>query len=193
MVTKGLDFENVTLAGVISADVMLNIQDYRSGERTFDLIEQVTGRAGRAKKRGRAVIQTYSPEHYAVVMAKNHDYENFYNHEILTRKAMWYPPYCEMISVLFSGTNENNVSQASKFFAKHLEPLKRIGEKTQILGPIPAAISKINNKYRWRLLIKCMDSDRLSAILSDAQNACRKNMNYKEVAIVIDKNPNNAY
>lgn len=193
MVTKGLDFDNVTLVGVISADVMLNVQDFRSGERTFDLIEQVTGRAGRAEKEGRAVIQTYSPEHYAVTMAKEHNYNSFYDYEILTRKAMWYPPYCEMVSVLFSGVNENQVSQCAKLYAKHLEPMRKLSEKVQILGPIPAALSKINNKYRWRILIKCTDADKLNSILTAAKEAVSKNMNYKDISIVIDKNPNNAY
>ena len=193
MVTKGLDFENVTLVGVISADVMLNLQDFRAGERAFDLIEQVTGRAGRAEKSGRAVIQTYSPEHYAVMMAKEHDYNSFYQYEILNRKAMWYPPYCEMISILFSGANENQVSQAAKLYAKYIEQLKSLSQRTQILGPIPAALSKINNKYRWRILIKCENSDNLNSILVESRKKVQKNMNYKDISIVIDKNPNNAY
>lgn len=193
MVTKGLDFENVTLVGVISADVMLNLQDFRAGERAFDLIEQVTGRAGRAEKSGRAVIQTYSPEHYAVMMAKEHDYNSFYQYEILNRKAMWYPPYCEMISILFSGANENQVSQAAKLYAKYIEQLKSLSQRTQILGPIPAALSKINNKYRWRILIKCENSDNLNSILVESRKKVQKNVNYKDISIVIDKNPNNAY
>ncbi len=193
MVTKGLDFENVTLAGVISADVMLNIQDFRAPERTFDLIEQVTGRAGRDKKPGRAVIQTYNPEHYAVEMAKEHDYNKFYNHEIELRRIMWYPPFCEMLSVLFSGISENQVMRAARFFAKRLEAVKELPQRVQILGPIPAALSKINNKYRWRILIKCENADKLSGVLIDARNACSKNMNYKDISVVIDKNPNNAY
>lgn len=193
MVTKGLDFDNVTLVGVISADVMLNVQDYRAEERTFDLIEQVTGRAGRAKKEGRAVIQTYTPENYAVTMAKKHDYLSFYNYEIALRKAMWYPPFCEMVSILFSSASENQVMLAARFFAKNIEQVKKLPQKVQVLGPIPAAVAKINNKYRWRILIKCMDSDKLTSILADAKTICRKNANYKDVSIAIDKNPNNAY
>lgn len=193
MVTKGLDFDNVTLVGVISADVMLNVQDYRAGERTFDLIEQVTGRAGRAKKEGRAVIQTYTPENYAVTMAKEHDYISFYNYEIASRKAMWYPPFCEMVSILFSSASENKTMLSARFFAKNIEKVKKLPQKVQVLGPIPAAVAKINNKYRWRILIKCMDSDKLTNILADAKMICHKNANYKDVSIAIDKNPNNAY
>lgn len=193
MVTKGLDFENVTLVGVVSADVMLNIQDFRAGERTFDLIEQVTGRAGRAEKPGRAVIQTYSPEHYAVEMSKKHDYEGFFNYEILTRQAMRYPPFCEMVTVLFSGPGEKNVSEAAKKYAKRILSLKDRAEGVQILGPIPAAVSKINNKYRWRILIKCSNVDAISPALSEAKNEIYGELHFKDVSVVIDKNPNNAY
>ena len=193
MVTKGLDFENVTLVGVISADVMLNVQDFRAEERTFDLLEQVSGRAGRSKKEGRAVIQGYSPQHYALKLAKGHNYKSFYEHEIAVRKAMWYPPYCEMVSILFSGTGEAQVMNGAKFFAKKIELIKDLPQKVQILGPVPAALSKINNKYRWRILIKCMDSEKLTGILLDAKKAFSNNMNYKDVSVVIDKNPNNAY
>lgn len=193
MITKGLDFENVTLVGVVSADVMLNIQDYRAGERTFDLIEQVTGRAGRASKKGRAVIQTYNPEHFAVTMAREHDYQSFYDYEINLRKVLKYPPYCEMVSVLFSGANENNIMQASKYFAKCLQLVKDQKDDIQVLGPSAAVIAKINNKYRWRILIKCKNADSLTPILTDAKSQTNKNNNYKDVNIVIDKNPNNAY
>ncbi len=193
MVTKGLDFENVTLVGVISADVMLNVQDFRAGERTFDLIEQVTGRAGRAEKEGRAIIQTYSPEHYAVKLSKEHNYREFYRNEISVRKAMWYPPFCDMVSITFSGSAENQVANSARLYKKYLGPLADLPEKVQILGPIPATLSKINNKYRWRILIKCIDSDKLNICLMDAKNKIQKNANYKDITISIDKNPNNAY
>ena len=192
MITKGLDFENVTLVGVISADVLLNVQDYRATERTFDLIEQVTGRAGRAKKQGRAVIQTYNPDHYAVLKAKEHDYKRFYEYEVALRKAMYYPPFCEMISILFSGPSEAQVSHAAKYYAKSLEMLDP-DKSFSILGPSACIVSKINNKYRYRILIKCEKADNLTSILAEAKKICQKNNNYKAVNIVIDKNPNNAY
>lgn len=190
MVAKGLDFSDVTLVGVISADTMLNIGDFRAGERTFDLLEQVTGRAGRDQKPGRAVIQTYNPEHDAVVLAQAHDYQSFYRKEIAIRKALWYPPFSELVSILFSGASETLVPRAAKFFAKQLQALRDIGQKTQILGPVPAYISKIKNKFRWRIIIKCENADRLSLVLTEAQKNCRKNANYEDIAIVIDKNPN---
>lgn len=191
MVTKGLDFPDVTLVGVISADTILNIDDYRSQERTFSVLEQVTGRAGRAEKKGRSIIQTYSPENKAIQLLKEHDYIGFYREEIAVRKAMWYPPFCEMVSVIFSGSSENVTANCAKFFAKNLEGAKEADGKIQFLGPIPAYISKIKNKYIYRMIIKCENSDALSGYLSYAQEKCRKNANYENITVVIDKNPNN--
>jgi len=190
MVAKGLDFEDVTLVGVVSADVMLNLDDYRSGERSFSILEQVNGRAGRAKKEGRAIVQTYSPEHAAIEYMQKHSYIDFYNSEIAMRKAMWYPPFCEMVLIMFSGTSENLVPQAARYFAKCLVELKDIQQKTKVLGPIQAPIAKIKNKHRWQMVIKCENSDGISEILEQARLYCRKNQLYRDINIVIDKNPN---
>lgn len=190
MVTKGLDFPNVTLVGVVSADTTLHLDDFRSGERTFSMLEQVAGRAGRAKKAGRAIIQTYTPEHDAIIKAQQHDYIGFFQNEMLTRKAMWYPPMCDMVSILITGHQENLARQAALFVAKQLTPLKTICQKSQILGPVPAALSKIKNRYRFRILIKCDDSEKINMILTDAAQACYNNKNYQNISVVIDKNPN---
>ena len=190
MVTKGLDFPDVTLVGVITADTILNIDDFRSQERTFSILEQVTGRAGRAEKLGRSVIQTYSPENKAIEYMCAHNYEDFYREELSVRKIMWYPPFCQIVSVIFSGANEQSVSKCAKFFAKSLAPLSDIKQKTQVLGPIPAYVSKVKNKYIYRLLIKCENCDDISDILINAQEKCRKNANYENITVVIDKNPN---
>lgn len=190
MVTKGLDFPDVTLVGVITADTILNIDDFRSQERTFSILEQVTGRAGRAEKSGRSVIQTYSPENKAIEYMCAHNYEDFYREELSVRKIMWYPPFCQIVSVIFSGANEQSVSKCAKFFAKSLAPLSDTKQKTQVLGPIPAYVSKVKNKYIYRLLIKCENCDDISDILINAQEKCRKNANYENITVVIDKNPN---
>lgn len=191
MVTKGLDFPNVTLVGVISADTILNIDDYRSQERTFSLLEQVTGRAGRANDKGLSIIQTYSPDNKAITYMQKHDYRGFYNEEISVRKAMWYPPFCEIVSVIFSGKSENMTANCARFYAKQLAELKNQPQKTQILGPVPAYISKIKNKYIYRILIKCENSDMLNETLVYAEKQCGKNANYENVSVIIDKNPNN--
>lgn len=192
MVAKGLDFENVTLVGVVSADTMLNIDDFRSAERTYAMLEQVSGRAGRGSRAGRAVIQTYNPEHPALLCAANHDYEAFFESEIGMRRVMWYPPECEMVSILFSGPSEALVARTARSYARQMQAEKP-GQRVQMLGPIPSAISKMKNKYRWQILIKCENADALSGLLLCAQEECRKNKNYDRVSIVIDKNPNMVY
>lgn len=193
MVSKGLDFENVTLVGVISADTMLHINDYRSSERTFSMLEQVTGRAGRGRKKGRAVIQTYSPGADAVQYAMNHDYEAFYRTEIEKRSLMWYPPFSDIITVMFSGASESLVPQAAKYFMKLLGNLETTGRKIRVLGPVPSAVSKIKNKYRWQIIIKCDDSTLLTERLKKAVYECASNKSYSNISIVADKNPNMIY
>lgn len=190
MVTKGLDFPNVTLVGVISADTMLNIDDYRSGERTFSIIEQVSGRAGRSTAPGRSVIQTYTPDSSAICFAKDHKYKEFYQKELSVRRAMRYPPFCDIVSVIFSGANENVTANCAKFFAKNAFAIKEADASAQFLGPIPAYISKIKNKYIYRMIIKCENADKISEFLLAASGKCKKNANYENISIAIDKNPN---
>lgn len=189
MVTKGLDFPNVTLVGVISADTMLNIDDYRSRERTFAILEQVTGRAGRANADGCSIVQTYSPEDKAIRLMQKHDYKTFYEEEIKLRKAMWYPPFCDMISVIFTGANEKATAYAAKTFALALPEKEE--RKLQILGPVPAYVSKIKNKYIYRIIIKSKNGDSLDECLLNARKRINENDNFKTVTVVIDKNPNN--
>lgn len=193
MVAKGLDFENVTLVGVISADTMLHIDDFRSEERTFAMLEQVAGRAGRGKKAGRAVIQTYTPDSDAVKLVKTHDYTAFYEAEIIKRKLMWYPPYSDIVCVIFSGSSPTLVNQAARYFLKQFTEADKTGIKTQILGPVKSAVAKMNNKYRYRIIIKCDDADKLNDSLTAADSECRKHKNYGTVSIVTDKNPNMMY
>ena len=193
MVAKGLDFENVTLVGVITADTMLHVNDYRAAERTFALLEQVSGRAGRGRKTGRAVIQTYTPEHEAVSLVKTHDYLKFYETEIAERKLLWYPPFCGMIGVYFRSEDEGAAAQASRYFAKAVGDVKALGQKVQVLGPIPSAVAKINNKYRYQIIMKCEDDESLGKILAEAEAAVRENKDYDGVNIIIDKSPGMIY
>ena len=190
MVAKGLDFENVTLVGVISADTSLFSDDFRAAERTFSLLEQVTGRAGRAKKPGRAIIQTYAPENPAVMLAAAHDYGRFWQGEIKRRRAMSYPPFCEIISICFSSENEAAAAACANCFARSISQIKN---RARVIGPIRAAIEKIQNKHRRQLIIKAPRGSRLTSYISEATADCRKNKNYDCVAIIPDKNPNNIY
>ena len=193
MVSKGLDFKNVTLVGVMSADTTLHINDFRSGERTFDLLEQVSGRAGRGDRPGCAVIQTYDPENFAIDLVKTHDYKAFYAKTIEERRTMWYPPYSEMICIRFSYT-DNDITRKSAFlFKKAFGDINKINQKIAILGPIPSGISKIKNKYRWQILIKSENADELNDLLRISENTVKKDENLNCVQIQIDKNPINIY
>ncbi len=168
MVAKGLDFEKVTLVGVLNADKELYNDDYKSLERTFDLITQVVGRAGRGQYAGKAIIQTLNPENEVIRLAAKQDYKAFYQPEITIRKAMAYPPFCTLVSVAFQGKQAEKVQHASAFF---LELLKEKTEafpeaKLIALGPMEERVFKLNGKYRYRLLIKCKNNRSFRSLLS---------------------------
>lgn len=192
MVSKGLDFHTVTLVGVLAADTALHIDDYRSSERTFNLITQVAGRAGRGDLRGRAIVQTYSPEHYAIVYAKDHDYLGFYAEELAFRRAMWYPPFCEIVTVLVSGTNENLVRRHIASLAKLLRARTEENAcgRISVLGPVPSGIAKIKDKFRYRIVIKCEAADKLDAVLREMLTVHQQDKNRQILNLIIDKNPN---
>ena len=192
MVAKGLDFENVTLVGVINADQQLNNDDYRSGERTFDLLTQVVGRSGRGKFRGTAVIQTLTPENNVIRLAEKQDYNSFYNLEIMIRRAMVYPPFCDICCVSFISANEAGALGASKAFLAEIKALtaeKYSSEKIIVLGPMPPRISKINNKFRYRLIIKCKNTKRFRSMISDLLIKFGKDKKYNGVSVTADINP----
>ena len=192
MVSKGHDFGLVTLVGVVAADTSLYADDYLSAERTFSLITQVCGRAGRGELCGRAIVQTYTPEHSAIVHAKNHDYKGFYNDEIKIRKAMNYPPFCELVSIVISATNEAMAMRYANRAAKKIgASLKKDAtQKTLLLGPSAASLSKIKDKYRYSIVIKCEDADGLNDILKAFIADASKDENRKYVSVSVDKNPN---
>ena len=163
MVAKGLDYPDVTLVGVIAADTALNLPDYRSSEKTFQLITQVAGRAGRGSKPGRVVVQSYQPEHYALQYASEHDYIGFFHKEIKLRQQFGYPPFSHIIRVLVTGEQENTLILFTKSMIEWLK--KRInGDKLLKrglldLGVYPAPIERIKNKYRWHVLIRIRTND----------------------------------
>lgn len=194
MVAKGLNFENVTLVGVINADQQLNNDDFKSQERTFDLLTQVVGRSGRGKNKGTAVIQTLTPENNIIRLAQQQDYDGFYNSEIIIRKAMVYPPYCDMCSVCFVCENEVKALNASRDFLSQLKSTtaeKYSDVKIIVLGPMPPRLSKINNKFRYRIIIKCKNNKRFRTMLSELLVSFGKNKKYSDVSFVADINPEN--
>ena len=191
MVSKGLDFENVTLVGVLAADQSLGIDDFRANERTFNLITQVCGRAGRGEKKGRAIIQTYMPDNHTLKMSKNQDYVSFYNEEIKIRRELNFPPFCDIVSVLLTGENEYTLSEYAKNIKNSLDTVmtKELVENFEILGPTVASIPKINSKYRQRIWIKCKMNEKMQNILLRLRSFHIKNGN--NINMIIENNPYN--
>lgn len=196
MVAKGLDLPRVTLVGVIAADSALNIPDFRAAERCFHLLTQVAGRAGRGQIVGRVIFQTYNPDHYSLQYAKNHDYHGFYQAEILRRKELRYPPFSELVKIGFSGLNLEVVNQASQNFSKILRNLQQLiaedlngaSSFLEILGPAPALIPKIQDKYRWQMLIKSNNPAWLEKIVKETWDDFQF-QKYPNVKVTRDRNP----
>lgn len=191
MIAKGLDFPNVTLVGVLSVDKALFAGDFRSYERTFSLITQVVGRCGRGEKQGRAIIQTYVPEHYVINLAANQDYVEFYNQEISMRKALIYPPYCDTCVVGFSSVIDKCADSASKFFLIMMkEKLKDYEEQLtlRVLGPTKCIYEKINGKYRYRIITKCKNNSEFRKFIGELWVLTFKKKEFSNVQTYIDIN-----
>ncbi len=194
MVAKGLNFPDVTLVGIISADKELYNNDFRCSERSFDLITQVVGRAGRGDKKGRAVIQTLVPDNNIISIASKQDYKSFYASEIDIRKAMIYPPFCDICEILFISQSQNDIGAcAEAFFNKLVETNGKeySDEKIIVLGPMAPKVSKINDQYRMRILIKCKNSPRFREMVSVLIKEIQNNKTFNNVFISADMNPEN--
>lgn len=192
MVAKGLDFDNVTLVGVLSADQSLYNNDFRSYERTFSLLTQVVGRAGRGNYAGRAIIQTYTPENSVISLAAQQNYDEFYNSEIKMRKAMLYPPFVDLCVICFSGKNQERILSAAKDFFNMLRKLasKDYSElPLRVLEPSQTTVIKLNNKYRYKLIIKFRNSRRFQELISRLLVWFEKDKKYSEVSVYVDVNP----
>lgn len=190
MVTKGLNFENVTLVGVISADQSLYAGDYRAGERTFSLITQVVGRSGRGQKPGRAVIQTFTPDNETIVQAAAQDYPAFYRTEIELRKLQHTPPFSELLSVTVSGMNEEHVYRACRMIRQRLDGLLSKAGTADVLGPAPLAVVKVNNRYRYRVMIYGHANTGLRTTVAGVVMEFCRDKQYADVAIYADNDPN---
>jgi primosomal protein N' (replication factor Y) len=151
MIAKGLDFPDVTLVGVVSADTGLFVPDYRAAERTFQLLHQVAGRAGRGEKAGTVVIQTFCPDNYAVQAAANNDYASFVQQELAFRKMTGYPPFARLLRVLAEARHE---TEAQQLLQRAVQPLRGL-DGIEVLGPARAVIAKVKDQWRWHMLVKC--------------------------------------
>ena len=189
MVTKGLNFENVTLIGVLSADQSLYCGDYRSGERTFSLITQVVGRSGRGKKPGRAVIQTFTPQNEIIRLAAAQDYDGFYQSEIRLRRLQHTPPFADIISITASGAEESAVLKCCSDIRNILAASVRSRTDVSILGPAPLAVVKVNNRYRYRVNLCCRADREIRELVSAVLIKLNSSGKYKGVSIFADNNP----
>ncbi len=194
MIVKGHHFPNVTLVGVIAADSSLNIDDYRAHERTFQILTQVAGRAGRGKDKGKVIIQTYNPDAFCIQYAQKQDYKIFYDTEIHLRKQLRYPPFCDIILIGISSKTYKELEIISNKIYQDLKS-KIKTKKLQILlyKPVPAPIDRIKNKFRWRIIVKCkIDENIIREIDDTVKKINDQNKNNKsETRIIVDVNPSN--
>ena len=192
MVAKGLDFENVTLVGVLSADISLYVDNYRAAERTFSLLTQVVGRAGRGGKTGRAVIQTYTPGNDVIRCAAQQDYDAFYESEIRMRRLRRYPPFADLFTVTVSGTEEGRVLRAAVSVRETLRQLCRRPElaagEPEVLGPAPAPVVKVNNRFRYRCTLVGKNDKATREMLAWLQKDFAKDSANRGMNLFVDHN-----
>ncbi len=194
MVAKGLNFPKVTLVGVLSADQTLYSEDFRSYERAFSLLTQVVGRSGRGDRPGRAIIQTYTPENPIMNMSAAQNYEEFYRSEIRVRKAMLYPPFTDICMIGVTSKNEDKCSAAATKFTNNLCDLMKecySDLPIRILGPSPASVYRVNNKYRYKIILKFRNSKRFRQMLSSVMVDFAKDRKFGDIAVYADINPDN--
>jgi len=189
MVTKGLNFENVTLVGVISADQSLYAGDYRAGERTFSLITQVVGRSGRGARPGRAVIQTFTPGNETILQAAAQDYESFYASEIQLRRLQNTPPFADLYAVTASGQDEAAVLRCCAAARDMLADGLSARADAVILGPAPLPVVKVNNRYRYRVNVSCRADAAVRSLISAVVIRCGTQKEFRGVSVYADNNP----
>jgi primosomal protein N' (replication factor Y) len=189
MIAKGLDFPGVTLVGVVDADTGLYLADFRAAERTFQLIAQVAGRAGRGPAGGEVLVQTRVPTHYALLAAARHDFEGFAEQELTERRSPPYPPHHALINVVVSGTSQTRVADAAGELAQWLRALvAKTAPAADVVGPAPSPLAKIKNRWRWHLIIRCQDRGLLGRLLryasSNAPHTARG-----PIRVIFDRDP----
>ena len=193
MVAKGLDFENVTLVGVVAPDLSLYVDDFRAGERTFSLLTQVVGRAGRGKKQGRAVIQTFTPGNDVIRCAALQDYDGFYEREIALRRLRGDPPFGQHVVITASGPEEGAVLRCCARLRRCLErDLPRLPGPWQLLGPAPANPLKVNNRYRYRITFTGQPDKAFRSALANLLRAAHRDKENKRVSVYADEDPYNS-
>jgi len=189
MITKGLDIENVTLVGVLSADQSLYVNDYRANERTFSLITQVVGRSGRGKDVGRAVIQTMTPQNETILLSANQDYESFYQSEIKLRKVQKSPPFYDIISITVSGESESDILNCCKYIENIIKFNTKERPDVAIMGTAPMNVLMVNNRYRYRVSFTCHADRKIRRLVSWVLTECNKDKKFNGMSIFADNDP----
>lgn len=193
MITKGYDFPKVTLVGVIAADLSLGFPDFRAGERTFQILSQVAGRSGRGSQRGRVIIQTFNPDHYALITATAHDYQAFFERENDLRKQLSYPPFSHLACLKLLGNSKIKTADAAQRLSLGIRGIlakwPKRGKEILVLGPVEAPISKIKGKFRWQILLKSESSSLLHHLLGRIEKSARKDLKSTGVHLILDVDP----
>jgi len=193
MIAKGHDFPNITLVGIICADLSLSLPDFRAGERTFQLLAQVSGRAGRGNVPGRVILQTFNPEHFSILSAKTQDFKVFYNKEIHFRKSLRYPPFSRMVQIKISGNDKEKTRQHALAVGNLCNTLKNNNKsfiKTiEVLGPIEAPLPRIAKQYRWQILLKSLSVKELHSLIHLMMFRNSSKFYRQKVKVVVDMDP----
>ncbi len=193
MVAKGHDFPNITLVGIICADLSLSFPDFRAGERTFQLLAQVAGRAGRGDRPGRVVLQTYNPDHFSIAAARQQDFIAFYHQEIGFRKALEYPPYSRMIQLKISSKDPQETENHARMLGEQCRVLKANHsidyQSVVIMGPIEASLTRIAGRYRWQILLKGLNAKALHQFINQLISQNPSVFTRPTVQVAIDVDP----
>eukprot|EP00828_Plagiopyla_frontata_P030013 TRINITY_DN3891_c0_g2_i2.p2 TRINITY_DN3891_c0_g2~~TRINITY_DN3891_c0_g2_i2.p2 ORF type:complete len:310 (-),score=39.80 TRINITY_DN3891_c0_g2_i2:476-1405(-) len=189
MVSKGLDFKNVILVGVLAADMSLNMPDYRAAERTYQIITQVAGRAGRGEEQGKVIVQSYTPNHYSLLYAKSENYSELFKEEIRIRQLMGNPPFGKILLIVGTSRCEDKLKKYMYNLESNLRELI-MNEDVTLYGPVPCIITKIKENYRWQIILKGKLNDNFNKKVKDRLYQLNKSV-YNEIRISIDINPNN--
>jgi primosomal protein N' (replication factor Y) len=193
MVAKGHDFPNITLVGIICADLSLSFPDFRAGERTFQLLAQVAGRAGRGDRPGRVILQTYNPDHFSIEAARRQDFKSFYSQEIGFRQALNYPPFSRVIQLKISGKDPQKTEKHAHELGVRCQSLKA-GEGARyqsidIMGPLEASLARISGRYRWQILLKGSKFGALHQFMNQLMSDHPAGLSRHQVQVAIDVDP----
>jgi primosomal protein N' (replication factor Y) len=193
MVAKGHDYPNITLVGIICADLSLSFPDFRAGERTFQLLAQVAGRAGRGEQPGRVILQTYNPDHFCILTARDQDYKAFYDHEIRFRRSLKYPPFSRLIHILIAGKDKDQTARYARNVGEICQELQSHNQtyrdNVERLGPVAAPLARLQKQYRWHILLKGLKPGPLHGLSRALMEKAGRISSRTGVKMIVDVDP----